>query len=68
MLQLESLPQMVAMVNSNDAEQQLESTTQFRKLLSIGEFEDFVLSPVVTSVYMHMTLEGSTFRAALSFL
>ena len=45
MSQLESLPQMVAMVNSNDAEQQLESTTQFRKLLSIGEFEDFILRP-----------------------
>lgn len=35
-LQLESLPSMVAGVWSNDNNMQLEATTQFRKLLSIG--------------------------------
>lgn len=35
-LQLESLPSMVAGVYSNDGNMQLEATTQFRKLLSIG--------------------------------
>lgn len=35
--QLESLPTMIAGVLSNDGPQQLESTTQFRKLLSIGK-------------------------------
>lgn len=35
-LQLESLPSMVAGVWSNDSNLQLEATTQFRKLLSIG--------------------------------
>jgi len=34
--QLESLPAMVAGVWSDDNSQQLEATTQFRKLLSIG--------------------------------
>ena len=33
--QLESLPQMVQGVQSNDPAMQLEATTQFRKLLSI---------------------------------
>ena len=36
-LQLESLPLMVQGVWSQSPEQQLEATTQFRKLLSIGE-------------------------------
>lgn len=36
LLQLESLPAMVAGVWSNDNSLQLEATTQFRKLLSIG--------------------------------
>ena len=36
LLQLESLPSMVAGVWSEDGNLQLESTTQFRKLLSIG--------------------------------
>lgn len=35
-LQLESLPSMVAGVWSSDNNLQLEATTQFRKLLSIG--------------------------------
>jgi len=35
-LQLEHLPTMVAGVWSDDNNLQLESTTQFRKLLSIG--------------------------------
>lgn len=35
-LQLESIPSMVAGVFSNDNNMQLEATTQFRKLLSIG--------------------------------
>lgn len=35
-VQLESLPSMVAGVYSNDSNMQLEATTQFRKLLSIG--------------------------------
>jgi hypothetical protein len=37
LLQLESLPAMVAGVWSDDNTQQLEATTQFRKLLSIGK-------------------------------
>ncbi len=37
LLQLESLPAMVQGVYSEDPFQQLEATTQFRKLLSIGE-------------------------------
>jgi len=36
MQQLESLPAMVAGVYSDDPATQLEATTQFRKLLSIG--------------------------------
>lgn len=36
LLQLESLPAMIAGVWSDDNSQQLEATTQFRKLLSIG--------------------------------
>ena len=36
LLQLESLPAMVAGVWSDDNSIQLEATTQFRKLLSIG--------------------------------
>ncbi len=35
-VQLESLPSMVAGVWSTDSNLQLEATTQFRKLLSIG--------------------------------
>jgi hypothetical protein len=35
-LQLESLPAMVSGVWSDDPHQQLEATTSFRKLLSIG--------------------------------
>jgi hypothetical protein len=35
-VQLESLPAMVSGVWSDDPHQQLEATTQFRKLLSIG--------------------------------
>ena len=35
--QLESLPAMVNGLNSEDPQLQLEATTQFRKLLSIGE-------------------------------
>lgn len=37
-LQLESLPSMVAGVWSDNSSLQLEATTQFRKLLSIGTF------------------------------
>ena len=37
---LESLPGMVAAIYSDDPATQLESTTQFRKLLSIGELYD----------------------------
>ena len=36
-MQLENLPLMVRGVYSDDAQQQLEATTQFRKLLSIGK-------------------------------
>lgn len=35
-LQIDSLPQMVAGVCSDDGNAQLEATTHFRKLLSIG--------------------------------
>lgn len=38
LLQLESLPSMVAGVWSDNSSAQLEATTQFRKLLSIGNF------------------------------
>lgn len=38
-LQLESLPQMVAGVWSDNSTLQLEATTQFRKLLSIGTWK-----------------------------
>lgn len=44
--QLESLPAMVAGVSSSDSNLQLEATTQFRKLLSIGS-----LSTTAFSVY-----------------
>jgi len=36
-VQLEGLPALVQAVLSNDPTVQLEATTQFRKLLSIGE-------------------------------
>lgn len=36
-VQLEGLPAMVQAVQSDDSAVQLEATTQFRKLLSIGE-------------------------------
>ena len=36
LLQLDNLPSMVQGVYSEDVKQQLEATTQFRKLLSIG--------------------------------
>ena len=36
-VQLEGLPALVQAVLSNDPNVQLEATTQFRKLLSIGE-------------------------------
>lgn len=39
-LQLEALPLMVRGVYSEDPQQQLEATTQFRKLLSIGMLAD----------------------------
>lgn len=41
--QLESLPAMVQGVYSDDPQVQLEATTQFRKLLSIGEFRTGVM-------------------------
>lgn len=36
-VQLENLPLMVTSVWTDDASRQLEATTQFRKLLSIGD-------------------------------
>jgi importin subunit alpha-1 len=39
--QLEGLPMMVQGVWSEDPAQQLEATTQFRKLLSIGATQSF---------------------------
>lgn len=42
-LQLESLPAMVAGVWSDDRNSQLEATTHFRKLLSIGSY--FICGP-----------------------
>lgn len=41
--QLESLPSMVAGVYSTDNNMQLEATTQFRKLLSIGIYHPSVI-------------------------
>lgn len=46
MMQLESLPSMVAGVWSDDSNMQLEATTQFRKLLSIGRVVNLCLVPV----------------------
>ena len=45
-MQLDSLPMMVQGVLTEDPKAQLEATTQFRKLLSIGGFpgEPFVTS------------------------
>lgn len=51
-LQLESLPNMVAGVCSEDNQMQLEATTQFRKLLSIGI--DMMNSTLV--VFWHVKL------------
>lgn len=42
MLQLESLPAMVAGVWSDDPTMQLEAPTQFRKLLSIGNSLEYM--------------------------
>lgn len=42
-IQLEHLPSMVAGVWSDESTLQLEATTQFRKLLSIGEYKTISL-------------------------
>ena len=44
LVQLESLPAMVAGVWSNETNVQLEATTQFRKLLSIGKGHVLILA------------------------
>ena len=51
-LQLEHLPAMVAGVWSDDSNLQLEATTQFRKLLSIGK--KFDLSCLMHLLYMYI--------------
>ncbi|KAL6053342.1 Inositol monophosphatase 2 [Balamuthia mandrillaris] len=55
---LESLPKMVAGVNSDDPLQQLEFTTQFRKLLSIERnppIEEVIAAGVVTRFVQFLT-------------
>ena len=49
-VQLESLPSMVSGVWSTDNNLQLEATTQFRKLLSIGIFFFFFLCILIDCV------------------
>lgn len=50
LLQLEFLPSMVAGVWTDESHLQLEATTQFRKLLSIGEYLGFIRD-IIHSVY-----------------
>ena len=52
-VQLESLPAMVRGVWSEDPQQQLEATTQFRKLLSIGAQPCRSLSAACTPTHEH---------------
>lgn len=53
LLKLESLPAMVAGVWSDDSNMQLEATTQFRKLLSIGiQCSVAVVLSIYTSIYI----------------
>lgn len=58
-VQLEHLPSMVAGVWSDDSNLQLEATTQFRKLLSIGK--KFDLSSLMHLLYMYICFNYSPF-------
>lgn len=51
--QLESLPAMVRGVWSEDPQQQLEATTQFRKLLSIGAQPSRSASQLAKAMHTH---------------
>ncbi|XP_056687724.1 AT-hook motif nuclear-localized protein 3-like [Spinacia oleracea] len=56
-VQIESLPQMVDGVCSDDGNAQLEATTHFRKLLSIGSYLMFsICIGLWEYVYKHLTL------------
>jgi len=56
-VQLEHLPSMVAGVWSDDSNLQLEATTQFRKLLSIGK--KFDLSSLMHLLYTNLCFNYS---------
>lgn len=58
-VQLEHLPSMVAGVWSDDSNLQLEATTQFRKLLSIGK--KFDLSSLMHLLYIYICFNYSPF-------
>jgi len=51
-LQIDSLPQMVAGLYLDDGNAQLEATTQFRKLLSIGSISVYLLGSSISTFFM----------------
>jgi hypothetical protein len=57
-VQLEGLPALVQAVLSNDPNVQLEATTQFRKLLSIGEIRILCVAVSGSRVYIYQHRSG----------